>query len=694
MQSFPHAEERESLETLRSALWGAGRDDPPLCHFIVARPPDDADAVAGFVCTEYYPRSRCGLLSYMAVDPGLRRGGIARTLFRDAIATLNADAAASGAELAAVFGEIHDPVKIDATGDPIAPSARVRIMDRLGARRVPIPYVQPELGEGRGRGRALMLVAFPTHAERIESLKSAVVRAFVQELYEALGVDRTEEDVDFARSLVGLRDETLDLETLVPVERPLLRDVTQYGIGIHLPLEPKEPSSSMRRSGQTPTASPSGNGRKADDESDPLYSFEEDMFAYAYPDQPPFSTRTVEVPDEWALVSAEFPAELTFASEGRQVSLRCADLDRDADGVVLARRTRRFLLRASRTDFRRSGTSVLHLVLGPDPGDPQASTLNEYDLIKLMKLWQPGEGLSHDGTDLSGEPFVRFRAGGRELTLSELAVKVFGEGSTPVTTEQPRAGTVQVLHECCRKKAEKNLCDEIDELLESEGAVQPTDRVKAVGGLVQGLLDFAEVDGDELADVFREVEREDELVRAFHKGTLIVVSASDRAFDAESVRVRVGLSPYLLVPHAVLLHNEWWLRDSVSSLDEVRRGHLLRLRTLEAARAHVASTLSQRLVPNVFNYSDERTLYERGRRARGLPRRQRSVEGRLAAITAEIRSGHERIRSGAAQVVAVIALVFTWSDALAKHNHTVVYAVLIPTTLLTLAALAFVFWRD
>jgi hypothetical protein len=51
-RSFPRDEEREDLETHRDALWGAGRDEPPMLHFIVATPPGEPDEIVGFVAAE------------------------------------------------------------------------------------------------------------------------------------------------------------------------------------------------------------------------------------------------------------------------------------------------------------------------------------------------------------------------------------------------------------------------------------------------------------------------------------------------------------------------------------------------------------------------------------------------------------------------------------------------------------------
>ncbi len=673
-RSFPRPEEREDLASLRNALWGEGTTASPVSHFVVARAGDAPDGVAGFIACEYYPRSRCGLISYVAVEPGMRGRGLSRALLDRAIATLRADAEPGGG-LEAVLAEIHDPAKIEADEDVISPLDRVRIMSRLGAKRLPIAYVQPELeqGAGRGRGTTLMLIAFPVGDDKFETLPSAVVRAFLEELYKVLDVPDIDEDVDFIRSLVGLREETVDLVPLVPVEDPLLRNIAEYGIGIHFPVH-------------------NPRSRASDEESyNTMRSFEDDILAYAYRDAPPFRTRAVPVDETLARISVEFAGEITYLSEGRRVTflaegrhvpLQCAD---GPEG-----RTRRFLLRASRTDFETSELSILHLVFGPDPGS-EDSILNEWDLIKLMKLWNGGEGLTVDGLDAADKEFVCFRAGEQKLSLPALAAAVFKE---KVERDAPRVGTVQLLHEVCRE----GLCRDIVAVRDHQRQESMRPEVRAVGGLIQGLLDFEAIDADELADVFKDLYLEEELASSIHKGTLLVVSASDRAFSAEHVALAIGLSPYLLVPHAVLLHNEWWLRDAVRRLDGAQeRGRLThrpRLKNLEAARADVAQTVSRRLIPNVFHYADERRIYEVGRDSRALDTRQQAVENRLSALSEQINARHEKARRAIALSLPVFALIFTWSDALAKHDPLVVAAVLVPTTILTLAGLALIFWRD
>jgi hypothetical protein len=447
------------------------------------------------------------------------------------------------------------------------------------------------------------------------------------------------------------------------------------------------------------------------DEENPLHSFEADILAYADPRpgrHPPFCTYAIKVPKERALVSVTFPADVTFRSEGWLVHLDCHG--RNSVRRSQQVRTRRFRLCASRTDFRRSGLSVLHLVLGPDPSDDPPA-LNEYDLIKLMKLWQPGEGLSRDGFDATpvkaGEeprhPFVTLGTGenaidgsGADDELCKLANKVFKLENEPgwhVDKDGLRAGTVQVVHDYFKKPAvgesenvgktedvgktenvgKSEMFRDIEGVLKDEGADEPSDRLIALGGLVCGLLDFAEIDGDELADVFRETIHEEQSVRSFFKGTLFSASGSDRALEEEELQASIGLNPYLLIPHAVLLHNEYWLADAVEQLDDNRgRGR----QKLEATREDVGKTLSERLVQNVFYYHDERRCYEELSKARGLDVRERAVRGRVEEMAHKIQADRDRDRDLIAVAIAGILLAFTLGDAIVA-KHSIVYVIVV-----------------
>jgi len=148
------AAQHEPLEVWQAAL----RGEHPY-RLVVRLALAGDGAIAGGICYECYPRSGCGLLTYMVVAPGHRRSGLGEQLLRAALVEL------AGAP--AVFGEIADD------GERLA-----RFL-RWGARVVPGRYIQPALAPGLARDRTLVLVAWAA----LPQLPGVVVRRFVEELY-------------------------------------------------------------------------------------------------------------------------------------------------------------------------------------------------------------------------------------------------------------------------------------------------------------------------------------------------------------------------------------------------------------------------------------------------------------------------------------------------------------------------------
>ena len=125
----------------------------------------DAGAIVGGIAFERYPRSGCGLVTYMVVAPEARRAGLGRALYDGAARALYGD----GARL--VVGEV-------ARGQP----ERIARFVRWGARVLDVRYVQPALGPGLARDAELALIALPPVPDPVPG---EAVRAFIVELYAA-----------------------------------------------------------------------------------------------------------------------------------------------------------------------------------------------------------------------------------------------------------------------------------------------------------------------------------------------------------------------------------------------------------------------------------------------------------------------------------------------------------------------------
>ncbi len=197
---FTEPSERDDPAAWPERLWEPGSPDLPEMHLLVA--PGDPGLTAGGLLFEYYPRSRCGLLGYLAVAPEHRRRGLARQLVTAAVDTLEDVASARGRSLAAVFAECEDPTLFQQGRSAIDPRDRLAAMARLGGLWVDLPYVQPDLCGG-GRAHHLLLVAF--QAPVLPSLTREVVRDFLREYYGALGVTDVDNDPDWGRMDEHLR---------------------------------------------------------------------------------------------------------------------------------------------------------------------------------------------------------------------------------------------------------------------------------------------------------------------------------------------------------------------------------------------------------------------------------------------------------------------------------------------------------
>ena len=166
LAAFAH--QREPLAAWRSALAG---HEPYAWSVVVAgdalRDPARR-RIDGGIVFERYPRSGCGLVTYLVVAPHARNGGLGERLLARARAAL------AGAPL--VLGEVHVPDSDEAR-------ARIAWFARRGAGVLDVRYVQPDLGYGRDH--QLRMIAFFDGAPPAE-IDGAPLVAFLREFYETV----------------------------------------------------------------------------------------------------------------------------------------------------------------------------------------------------------------------------------------------------------------------------------------------------------------------------------------------------------------------------------------------------------------------------------------------------------------------------------------------------------------------------
>jgi GNAT superfamily N-acetyltransferase len=189
-------DELEDVATLARGLRGKGE-----VEVLASVALGSDDAVLGGVVGELYLKESVLLVAYLAVRPDLRGFGIGTALMEHVAPIWYARPAVRLA-----VAEVHDPRGwSQVPGDD--PARRLRLYERLGARLLAVPFVQPTVGAGRARVPGFLLVAFyvdPKIEVAVDggaAVRSDIVGAFVRQYFETAESIRAPYDSQLAELL-------------------------------------------------------------------------------------------------------------------------------------------------------------------------------------------------------------------------------------------------------------------------------------------------------------------------------------------------------------------------------------------------------------------------------------------------------------------------------------------------------------
>ncbi len=543
--------------------------------------------------------------------------------------------------------------------------ARLEALRALGGKWIDVPYVQPPLGPERLPGRNLLLLAFPTGSHDALSVDRSTVLGFLEELYDALAWSSDGRE-ELARMQDRLRrlDEAYGGEGRVPYrELPILEEprfvFERVALTLHFVTaearEVRPGSWWARKRNRGPEAGagpPPGNAGEiraliegARPRLDPLagkdltdwmdigvtivgddidfdcpyfHSFEADLLSHRFQGDPPLdSVCTRETPES---VTLRLPERIDYLSEGRNSSL------------YRSRREVPALVNLNYTRFPNTGLRVWHLTFSPDEG----AGFDEYDVIKLLGTYNP----HHEQTRVLEQ--LEFELEGEVGLDVQVLVHRLSGGAALVTA--PRAGTLDVdtsrvrpggaidweavfaeLHEV--RKDEAVAADVLGGLYRDDGT---RTLINACCGIVTGIFDFERMSLDEAIDTLvPNVPAVPDLV-SIQRGTLVSFGLESEIFENEVCRRTIGASPYLIIPHAVLLHNEVLAELAERVTDRVADEE--RPEQLEGSLETIERITRRLRVPNVFHYQSERDLFEVGQRNRGSGERIDALDDKITEL--------------------------------------------------------------
>lgn len=185
---FP--EELEDLETFTEALKRSTNTPPYTLHVLLLHDEISGKLMAG-CAFEFYPKSCCGLLTYIAVQEQFQGRGLGKQLVE-----------AASRELTRVHGQLNaffletNSDAVDAERDVLRPAIRRMILGKLGFYCLDFAYVQPPLSPALGKCRDLLLAVHERYLSSEKLMDARVLLEWVEEFFHVLMGSDAETDVD------------------------------------------------------------------------------------------------------------------------------------------------------------------------------------------------------------------------------------------------------------------------------------------------------------------------------------------------------------------------------------------------------------------------------------------------------------------------------------------------------------------
>jgi hypothetical protein len=205
---------------------------------------------------------------------------------------------------------------------------------------------------------------------------------------------------------------------------------------------------------------------------------------------------------------------------------------------------------------------------------------------------------------------------------------------------------------------------------------------QVICGIILGIFDFERMDNEEIDDTIQHFLSSDSSFLVLCRGTFLKISKADELMDLVSDTIIIN--PYLLIPSAVLSHNEFILSEAKTMLDEaLGKISKLKLHELEAIQTELNNKVNYQHLIDIFQYRSEQTIIEKGNQQRGLVNIHNNIALRLDELFKEIKVKQEN-RSNLSDAflnafLGLIAMVQLNSIFTAlipfKHNDLIFYSI-------------------
>jgi hypothetical protein len=314
---------------------------------------------------------------------------------------------------------------------------------------------------------------------------------------------------------------------------------------------------------------------------DQFHSYETDLLSYHFQRDRPITSR---FKPEITLDCLEihFPKQYTYHSEGRSHNL------------TNERDTIKAIARISETSFHASENSVWSLTLMNYPGD----YFSELEIIKLSSFF----GSSQERTGLKDS--IKFSLpGGNAMSLSDFICSIIDLRGQAITIQLTWGTFYDEITDSFSNPHSPNIA--LNTRYNEEQSY--TDFLNLMCGFALGIFDFKRMGFDEVVDTLQLLKGDNSYLLFVNRGIMLNLCHDDEMF--QSVREHIGISPYLLIPNAVLNNNTFYLESTLSNLNALDFA-AQPTATLLVERKRAERALSKGVVNNIFHYKTEKNLFE------------------------------------------------------------------------------------
>lgn len=189
-------------------------------------------------------------------------------------------------------------------------------------------------------------------------------------------------------------------------------------------------------------------------------------------------------------------------------------------------------------------------------------------------------------------------------------------------------------------------------------------KLKALAGIVTGLFSHNFLSLRELREIlFPTCKHQTNFIQML-RNTLFSMDIDDPIL--RSCRRTTGISPYLILDHAVVLHNSAVLKKVEKELNEVldpRSEANLTLEDLETRRKELEMQLSDHYLPNVFQYETGKAIYEKGLEQRHTKERLEEARRKITALNERIADKRHARDEDSKFLLSLVVAIFTGFSA-------------------------------